>query len=52
MEYVPGGSLRSLLKGLTKLDVGPAQRYVRDIVRGLSFLHRSDIIHQVQPTTK
>ena len=46
MEYVPGGSLASLLKGFTKLDVGPVQRYVRDIVRGLSFLHRSDVIHQ------
>ena len=46
MEYVPGGSLASLLKGFTSLEVGPAQRYVRDIVRGLSFLHRSDVIHQ------
>ena len=46
MEYVPGGSLASLLKGFKKLDVGPAQRYVRDIVRGLCFLHRSGVIHQ------
>ena len=46
MEYVPGGSLASLLKEFTVLDVAPTQRYVRDVVRGLCFLHRSGVLHQ------
>ena len=45
MEYVPGGSLASLLKKFTALKAGPCAA-LRAIVRGMSFLHRSDVIHQ------
>ena len=45
MEYVPGGSLASLLKKFTALKVGPCAA-LRAIVRGMSFLHRRDVIHQ------
>eukprot|EP00759_Apiculatamorpha_spiralis_P046165 PhF_6_TR42717/c0_g2_i1/m.64539 len=46
MEYVPGGSLASLIKEFRTLDLEPTKRYVRDVVRGLTFLHRKDVIHQ------
>jgi len=46
MEYVPGGSLASLLNEFGALDIAPTQRYIRDILRGLVFLHSNDVIHQ------
>ena len=46
LEYVPGGSLAGLLKEFGALDVAPAQRYIRDVLRGLVFLHSNDVIHQ------
>ena len=46
MEYISGGSLASVLKEFNALALGATQRYVRDIVRGLAFLHKNDVIHR------
>ena len=46
IEYIPGGSLASVLKEFNALALGATQRYVRDIVRGLAFLHKNDVIHR------
>eukprot|EP00759_Apiculatamorpha_spiralis_P003705 PhF_6_TR11718/c0_g1_i1/m.19112/K17533/MAP3K19, YSK4; mitogen-activated protein kinase kinase kinase 19 len=46
IEYIPGGSLQSLLKEFETLEYEATQRYVRDIVRGLVFLHKNDVIHR------
>jgi len=46
MEYIPGGCLASLLKEFTVLALAATQRYVRDIVRGLVFLHKNGVIHR------
>ena len=46
MEYVSGGSLLSLLKEFHAVPIQTAKRYLRDILRGLEFLHKEDIIHR------
>ena len=46
MEYVSGGSLAAIMTQFGVVDMAVTQRYVRDIVRGLAFLHRSGVIHQ------
>jgi serine/threonine protein kinase len=47
MEYISGGSLHALLETFSgELPVSSVQRYVTDIVRGLEFIHASNIIHQ------
>ena len=46
MEYVAGGSLHSLIKRFGPIDTTPARRYVKDILRGLTFLHRKGIGHR------
>lgn len=44
MEYVACGSLESLLKKFGKFQESSVQRYTRDIVRGLSYLHKYALI--------
>eukprot|EP01065_Artemidia_motanka_P021667 TRINITY_DN25900_c0_g1_i1.p1 TRINITY_DN25900_c0_g1~~TRINITY_DN25900_c0_g1_i1.p1 ORF type:complete len:1368 (+),score=256.78 TRINITY_DN25900_c0_g1_i1:56-4105(+) len=39
MEYVPGGSLDSVLGQFTTMQVSVVQRYMRDVLRGLHYLH-------------
>eukprot|EP01062_Namystynia_karyoxenos_P072753 TRINITY_DN691_c0_g3_i3.p1 TRINITY_DN691_c0_g3~~TRINITY_DN691_c0_g3_i3.p1 ORF type:complete len:1756 (+),score=397.13 TRINITY_DN691_c0_g3_i3:113-5269(+) len=48
MEYLSGGSLFSVMKefGDAKLPLTSVQRYLRDIVRGLAFLHQHEIVHR------
>eukprot|EP00755_Sulcionema_specki_P018654 Sspe_Gene.67452::Locus_39795_Transcript_2_3_Confidence_0.400_Length_4557::g.67452::m.67452 len=48
MEYLSGGSLADMLKqfGEGSIPHSCIQRYVRDIIHGLSFLHANDIIHR------
>eukprot|EP01065_Artemidia_motanka_P004830 TRINITY_DN12302_c2_g2_i1.p1 TRINITY_DN12302_c2_g2~~TRINITY_DN12302_c2_g2_i1.p1 ORF type:complete len:1124 (+),score=240.78 TRINITY_DN12302_c2_g2_i1:95-3466(+) len=47
MEYIPGGSLQSLLQvfGGT-LSLGCVQRFTSDIVHGLEFIHQNGIVHR------
>eukprot|EP00760_Papus_ankaliazontas_P026919 PhM_4_TR3087/c1_g1_i6/m.53866/K17533/MAP3K19, YSK4; mitogen-activated protein kinase kinase kinase 19 len=46
MEYVPGGSLHSLLREFGTIPLTSTQRYVRDVVRGLAFLHANGVVHR------
>lgn len=48
MEYVSGGSLQGVLEQFGKLPLSSIKRYVKDICRGLQFLHENDpvIIHR------
>ncbi|KAG5495203.1 hypothetical protein JKF63_02258 [Porcisia hertigi] len=45
MEFVPGGSLDTLLKSFGSFRPESVRRYLRDIARGLSYLHREGIVH-------
>ncbi|CBZ30036.1 putative protein kinase [Leishmania mexicana MHOM/GT/2001/U1103] len=45
MEFVPGGSLDTLLKSFGSLQPESVRRYLRDIARGLSYLHTANIVH-------
>eukprot|EP01065_Artemidia_motanka_P019876 TRINITY_DN2376_c0_g1_i2.p1 TRINITY_DN2376_c0_g1~~TRINITY_DN2376_c0_g1_i2.p1 ORF type:complete len:1255 (+),score=405.02 TRINITY_DN2376_c0_g1_i2:173-3766(+) len=47
MEFVPGGNLARMLEEFgRKLPELSVQRYVRDIVTGLDFLHDARVVHQ------
>eukprot|EP01062_Namystynia_karyoxenos_P072760 TRINITY_DN691_c3_g1_i1.p1 TRINITY_DN691_c3_g1~~TRINITY_DN691_c3_g1_i1.p1 ORF type:complete len:1256 (+),score=233.89 TRINITY_DN691_c3_g1_i1:76-3843(+) len=49
MEYLPGGSLQTvLLQFCGKLPLSCVRRYTKDMVEGLSFIHRSkpSIVHR------
>lgn len=47
MEFVPGGSLQSVLEHFGgKLARPSAKRYTMDILRGLDFLHGEGVIHR------
>lgn len=45
MEFVPGGSLDTLLKSFGCLRPESMRRYLRDITRGLGYLHAACIVH-------
>ena len=46
MEFMSGGSLSSLLDQFPSLPISSTVRYLKDILRGLKFLHSQDIIHR------
>lgn len=46
LEYVSGGSLQSILEEFGCIPLQAAQRYLKDILRGLDFLHGKGIIHR------
>ncbi|KAJ9467291.1 Mitogen-activated protein kinase kinase kinase A [Diplonema papillatum] len=47
MEYVPGGSLSTLLEQFgPSLPTSSVKRYLKDILRGLEFLHDNKIVHR------
>lgn len=46
LEYVPGGSVASMLVNYGPLPEGMIQNFVRQILRGLAYLHSRDIIHR------
>eukprot|EP01061_Rhynchopus_euleeides_P035076 TRINITY_DN59128_c0_g1_i1.p1 TRINITY_DN59128_c0_g1~~TRINITY_DN59128_c0_g1_i1.p1 ORF type:complete len:984 (+),score=318.60 TRINITY_DN59128_c0_g1_i1:148-3099(+) len=46
MENLSGGSLDTVLKAFSSLPLLSIKRYVRDIIRGLAFLHENKIIHR------
>eukprot|EP00760_Papus_ankaliazontas_P020976 PhM_4_TR18619/c0_g1_i1/m.83863 len=45
-EFVGGGSLHTLQESFTRVPVRSVQRYLRDILHGLAYLHRNDILHR------
>mmetsp|Transcript_13233 Transcript_13233/g.24793 ORF Transcript_13233/g.24793 Transcript_13233/m.24793 type:complete len:347 (+) Transcript_13233:937-1977(+) len=46
MEYMPGGSLSSLLKQYGPLEEGVIKKYTRQILRGLQYLHGHGVVHR------
>nr|CCC89924.1 putative serine/threonine protein kinase [Trypanosoma congolense IL3000] len=46
MELGSGGSLYDLMKKYGKLKESRAKRYLRDVLQGLEYLHRKNIVHR------
>ncbi|CAG8484893.1 423_t:CDS:2 [Racocetra fulgida] len=46
LEYVPGGSVASMLNLFGPLEENLIRSYVRQILQGLNYLHEKDIIHR------
>lgn len=46
LEYVPGGSIRSMLRRFGCFDEGLTRLYTRQILLGLEYLHQRKIIHR------
>mmetsp|Transcript_2394 Transcript_2394/g.5691 ORF Transcript_2394/g.5691 Transcript_2394/m.5691 type:complete len:548 (-) Transcript_2394:270-1913(-) len=46
MEYVPGGSLSSLLKKFGRFNESLVRLYAEQLLQGLAYLHRNNIIHR------
>ena len=46
MEYVPGGSIHSLLQRFGSFGETVIQKYTRQILLGLEYLHRHQIMHR------
>ncbi|KAL4253160.1 protein kinase superfamily protein [Abortiporus biennis] len=46
LEYVPGGSVTSLLRNYGAFEEQLVRNWVRQILSGLNYLHEKDIIHR------
>jgi serine/threonine protein kinase len=46
MEYVPGGSVRSLLNKFEKFHEKTCQKYLLQVLQGLFYLHSKGIMHR------
>ena len=46
LEYVPGGSIATMLKQYNTFQEPLVKNFVRQILAGLSYLHSKDIIHR------
>lgn len=46
LEYVPGGSVTSLLRNYGAFEEPLVKNFVRQILNGLAYLHEKDIIHR------
>eukprot|EP01113_Clastostelium_recurvatum_P040393 TRINITY_DN6280_c0_g1_i1.p1 TRINITY_DN6280_c0_g1~~TRINITY_DN6280_c0_g1_i1.p1 ORF type:complete len:1027 (-),score=310.58 TRINITY_DN6280_c0_g1_i1:279-3359(-) len=46
LEYLPGGDLYSLLRGLGCFDEDMARRYIAEVVLALEYLHGQNIVHR------
>lgn len=45
-EWVPGGSIESLIKQFGPLAITAARSYMRQVVEGLVYLHSKNIVHR------
>lgn len=45
-EWVPGGSVASLLEKFGPFQIGVVQSYTRQILLGLQYLHQNEIVHR------
>lgn len=46
LEYVPGGSVAGLLASYGAFQEPLVQSFVRQILKGLNYLHGKDIVHR------
>ena len=46
MQFVPGGSIASILARFGALDEAVFRRYTRQILEGVEYLHQNDVIHR------
>ena len=46
MEYVPGGSLQNVMQQFGRLPLSSTRRYIKDIIKGLRYLHKMDVAHR------
>eukprot|EP00760_Papus_ankaliazontas_P032395 PhM_4_TR5789/c0_g1_i1/m.79697/K17533/MAP3K19, YSK4; mitogen-activated protein kinase kinase kinase 19 len=46
LEFVSGGSLATVLSQFPKLPTTSIQRYLRETLQGLAYLHENDIVHR------
>ena len=46
LEYVPGGSVAHLLANYGAFEEALVRTFVRQILRGLAYLHENEIIHR------
>ncbi|KNC56439.1 STE/STE11 protein kinase [Thecamonas trahens ATCC 50062] len=46
MEYVPGGSIALLLKKFGPFSPAVIRKYIRQVLRGLDYLHTNSIMHR------
>ena len=46
LEYIPGGSISSIIEKYGKLNEEIIKRYTRQILEGLEYLHAHNIIHR------
>lgn len=46
MQYVPGGTIASLLSRFGALDERVFQKYTLQIVNGIGYLHDNGVIHR------
>jgi hypothetical protein len=46
MEYVSGGTIASIIENFGSLSEEVTAKYLRDVVRGLQYLHASSVIHR------
>eukprot|EP01062_Namystynia_karyoxenos_P037523 TRINITY_DN27315_c0_g3_i1.p1 TRINITY_DN27315_c0_g3~~TRINITY_DN27315_c0_g3_i1.p1 ORF type:complete len:881 (+),score=177.29 TRINITY_DN27315_c0_g3_i1:72-2645(+) len=46
MEYVPGGSLANVMKQFGPFPIRVAAGYTEQVLHGLSYLHREQVIHR------
>lgn len=46
LEYVPGGSIASVLRKYGKLEESIIKSFVRQVLSGLSYLHESGVLHR------
>ena len=47
MQFVPGGSIASILARFGALDEAVFRRYTRQILQGVEYLHDNDVIHRL-----
>ena len=46
LEYLPGGSIASQMERFGRCDEKLAQRYTRQLLKGLEYLHEKRIVHR------
>ncbi|XP_035828667.1 uncharacterized protein LOC101859978 [Aplysia californica] len=46
MQFIPGGSIASILARFGALDESVFRRYTRQILEGVEYLHENDVIHR------